>query len=48
MMGKERSTLYKAKRELERAGIPTATGSRFWREKAIREYIREDVYNPSS
>jgi site-specific DNA recombinase len=33
-------------RELERAGIPTASGSRFWREKAIREYIREDVYKP--
>ncbi len=46
MIGEERSTLYRAKRELERAGIPTASGSRFWREKAIREYIREDVYKP--
>jgi site-specific DNA recombinase len=46
MIGEGRSTLYMAKRELERAGIPTASGSRFWREKAIREYIREDVYKP--
>jgi site-specific DNA recombinase len=46
MIGEERSTFYKAKRELERAGIPTASGSRFWHEKAIREYIREDVYKP--
>jgi site-specific DNA recombinase len=46
MIGKERSTLYKAKRELERASIPSASSSRFWHEKAIREYIREDVYKP--
>jgi site-specific DNA recombinase len=46
MIGEERSTLYKAKRALERASIPSASGSRFWHEKAIREYIREDVYKP--
>jgi DNA invertase Pin-like site-specific DNA recombinase len=46
MIGEERLTFYRAKRELERAGIPTASGSRFWHEKAIREYIREDVYKP--
>jgi site-specific DNA recombinase len=46
MIGEERYTLYKTKRELEHAGIPTASGSRFWSEKAIREYIREDVYKP--
>ena len=46
MVGEECSTLYKVKRELERAGIPTACGGRFWHAKAIREYIREDVYKP--
>jgi site-specific DNA recombinase len=33
-------------RELERADVPTARGGRFWHAKAIREYIREDVYKP--
>ena len=42
MIGQERLTFYKTKRVLERAGIPTASGSRFWHEKAIRE----DVYKP--
>ena len=46
MIGEERATLHKVKRELEWADVPTARGGRFWHAKAIREYIREDVYKP--
>ena len=44
MVGSERRTLYAVKRTLEREGIPTAVGARFWPAKCIRNYLQEDVY----
>src|ERR671912_363263 len=44
MVGSERRTLYAVKRTLEREGIPTPSGARFWHAKCIRNYLSEDVY----
>jgi site-specific DNA recombinase len=44
MVGSERRTLYAVKRTLEKEGIPTPSGARFWHAKCIRNYLSEDVY----
>ncbi len=46
MMGSEGHTLYGARRALERDGVPTPNGGRFWHSKVIRTYILDDVYKP--
>src|SRR5215211_1719884 len=46
MVGSERLTLYAVKRTLEREGVPTPGGARFWHPKCIRNYLSEDVYKP--
>jgi site-specific DNA recombinase len=46
MIGSERRTLYAVKRTLEREGVPTPGGARFWHAKCIRNYLSDDVYKP--
>jgi site-specific DNA recombinase len=46
MVGSEHQTLYAVKRTLEREGIPTPRGARFWHAKCIRNYLSDDVYKP--
>jgi site-specific DNA recombinase len=46
MVGSEHQTLYAVKRTLEREGVPTPSGARFWHAKCIRNYLSEDVYKP--
>lgn len=48
MIGAESRTLYGAKRALEREGVPTANGGRFWAGKVLRLFILDDVYRPHS
>ena len=46
MVGSERQTLYAVKRALEKEGVPTPGGARFWHVKCIRNYLQEDAYKP--
>jgi hypothetical protein len=46
MVGSEHRTLYAVKRALEREGVPTPGGARYWHAKCIRNYLSEDVYKP--
>ncbi len=46
MIGGEHRTLYAVKRTLEREGVPTPNGGKFWTAKVIRQYILDDVYRP--
>jgi site-specific DNA recombinase len=46
MVGSEHCTLYAVKRALEREGVPTPGGARFWHAKCIRNYLSDDVYKP--
>jgi hypothetical protein len=46
MIGEEHATLYKTKRGLERAGLPTPGGGKLWHAKVLRNYILDEVYKP--
>jgi site-specific DNA recombinase len=48
MIGTEGSTLYAVKRALERQGVPTANGGKFWAAKVLRLCVLDDVYLPHS
>jgi site-specific DNA recombinase len=48
MIGTEGSTLYAVKRTLEREGVPTADGGKFWSAKVLRTCVLDDVYRPHS
>jgi site-specific DNA recombinase len=47
MIGAEGRTLYAVKRTLEREGIPTPNGCKFWAPKVLRLYVMDDVYRPT-
>ncbi len=48
MIGAEGLTIHRVKRTLEREGIPTPNGGKYWGKKTIREAILDDVYRPHS
>jgi site-specific DNA recombinase len=48
MIGTEGHTLYAVKRTLEREGVPTARGGKFWAAKVLRLCVLDDVYLPHS
>jgi site-specific DNA recombinase len=48
MIGAEGHTLYGVKRALEKEGIPTANGGKFWAAKVLRLFVMDDVYRPHS
>jgi len=48
MIGAEGRTLYAVKRTLEKEGVPTPNGGRFWAAKVLRLYVLDDVYRPHS
>ena len=48
MVGVEGQTIFAAKRTLDAAGIPTATGKPRWSASMIRDIISNDVYRPHS
>jgi site-specific DNA recombinase len=48
MVGVEGQTIFAAKRMLDAAGIPTATGKPRWSASMIRDIISNDVYKPHS
>jgi site-specific DNA recombinase len=48
MIGAEGRTLYGVKRTLEREGVPTPNGGKFWAAKVLRLYVMDDVYRPHS
>jgi site-specific DNA recombinase len=48
MIGADGATLYAVKRTLEREGVPTPNGLKFWAAKVLRLYVMDDVYRPHS
>jgi hypothetical protein len=48
MVGVEGQAIFAAKRMLDAAGVPTATGKRRWSASMIRDIISNDVYRPHS
>lgn len=46
MVGEERASLYAVKRALEREGVPTPKGNRYWSVTFLRSVIMEDAYKP--
>src|SRR5215216_181799 len=48
MVGVEGQTIFAAKRMLDAAGVPTATGKPRWSSSMIRDIISNDVYRPHS
>jgi site-specific DNA recombinase len=48
MIGAEGRTLYAVKRTLEKEGIPTPSGGKFWAAKVLRLYVLDDTYRPHS
>jgi hypothetical protein len=48
MVGVEGQPIFAAKRMLDAAGIPTATGKPRWSASMIRDIISNDVYRPHS
>ena len=48
MIGAEGATLYAVKRTIEREGVPTPNGGKFWAAKVLRLYVMDDVYRPYS
>jgi site-specific DNA recombinase len=48
MVGVEGQTIFAAKRMLDAAGVPTATGKQRWSASMIRDIISNDVYRPHS
>lgn len=48
LIGAEGYTLNAVKKTLEREGVPTPNGGRFWAAKVLRLYVLDDVYRPHS
>jgi site-specific DNA recombinase len=48
MIGAEGRTLYAVKRTLEKEGVPTPNGGKFWAAMVLRLYVLDDVYRPHS
>ena len=48
MIGDEGRTLYAVKRSLEREGVPTLSGGKFWTPKVLKLYVLDDTYRPHS
>ena len=46
MVGAEGKTLHAAKKILDREGVPTPGGARYWGKCFIRSVILDDVYRP--
>jgi site-specific DNA recombinase len=46
MAGAEGCTVHGIKRALDREGIPTPSGRKYWHWRAIRSFITDDVYKP--
>ena len=48
MIGVEGQTLFAVKKALEKEGVPTPNGGKFWVGKVLRAYALDDVYRPHS